>query len=179
MEHEVILQFSTAYFIADTLFYMLPWIFHTDALFILHHIATSGYMLWSLQIGRGAISSLMLMFLGEITGVFFNPWLAARDWKKATKGRSKAANIVFEVFTYPYSLLFVFVRGVVAPFVLLSMSVQLLRSPHLDAPTRYVWTAIIAASYILSLTWVKKLAVGFAKHVTHHLGVGPRKLSRD
>eukprot|EP00951_Prasinocladus_malaysianus_P029643 scaffold274868_cov27-Prasinocladus_malaysianus.AAC.1 len=118
---------------------MIPFINHTDALFIIHHCFTSGYMLWALTIGQGAVSSLMLMFLGEITSVFFNPWLCARDWKKATKNGSKLASVVFEIFTYPYSILFVFVRGVVAPIVLINMCITLLGSKTLAPATKYAW----------------------------------------
>lgn len=50
-------------------------------------------MLYSMHIGKGAISSLMLMFLGEISSVFFNPWLAARDYKKLTKGQSTVSSL--------------------------------------------------------------------------------------
>jgi len=46
------------------------------------------YMMWSMHIKKGAISSLMLMFLGEVSSVFFNPWLAARDYKKISGGKS-------------------------------------------------------------------------------------------
>lgn len=46
-------------------------------------------MMWSWKIGHGSISSLMLMFLGEATSVFFNPWLASREWLRVTGKQSK------------------------------------------------------------------------------------------
>ena len=51
------------------------------------------YMLWSMHIKQGAISSLMLMFLGEVSSVFFNPWLAARDYKKISGGKSTVRSL--------------------------------------------------------------------------------------
>lgn len=50
-------------------------------------------MLWSMQLGKGGISSLMLMVMGEVTSVFFNPWLAARDYRKLTKGQSTVISL--------------------------------------------------------------------------------------
>ena len=50
-------------------------------------------MLWSMHIKQGAISSLMLMFLGEVSSVFFNPWLAARDYKKISGGKSMVRSL--------------------------------------------------------------------------------------
>mmetsp|Transcript_12494 Transcript_12494/g.35090 ORF Transcript_12494/g.35090 Transcript_12494/m.35090 type:complete len:299 (+) Transcript_12494:137-1033(+) len=179
-EHEAILQLSTAYFLADLIFYMVPWISNTDTLFILHHFATSGYMLWSLHIGHGAISSLMLMFLGEITSAFFNPWLAARDYKKSHGGPHLLADIVFEIFTYPYSTVFIAVRGIIAPFVLSSMCMGLATSEALSPATKYTWVFLIVGSYLGSLTWVYKLSVGFAKHLRKRIfGVKKAKPAQD
>eukprot|EP00873_Tetraselmis_striata_P042465 jgi/Tetstr1/462729/TSEL_007692.t1 len=164
-EQEVIMQYSTGYFMADIIVYLVPYLSSNDPLFILHHFTTSGYMMWSWKIGYGSISSLMLMFLGEATSVFFNPWLASREWLRVTGKKSVLAGIVFEIFTYPYSILFIVIRGIVAPWVLYDMCSKLLASDSLADETKYMWVTMITLAFMGSLIWVKKLVLGFGKHL--------------
>jgi hypothetical protein len=70
--------------LADTLFFLLPFT-PDDALFVAHHLLTAGYMVSALALGRGGISCLLLMFLGELTSVLQNAWLVARELRQDSK----------------------------------------------------------------------------------------------
>mmetsp|Transcript_46481 Transcript_46481/g.149120 ORF Transcript_46481/g.149120 Transcript_46481/m.149120 type:complete len:234 (-) Transcript_46481:73-774(-) len=107
-EQELLLQISTGYMLSDS-FYMI--FFDPDLLFILHHIITIVYMTWCISIGQGALSCLLLMFMGEITSPFQNVWLLARD----LRFDYPLARVVFRALTPLYTVFFVVVRTFVGP----------------------------------------------------------------
>lgn len=70
--------------IVDFFFFLLPFT-PNDFLFVGHHLMTTGYMMSSLYIGRGGLSCLVLMVLGESTSLFQNSWLISRELRRESK----------------------------------------------------------------------------------------------
>jgi len=70
--------------IVDFFLFLLPFT-PNDFLFVGHHLMTTGYMMSSLYIGRGGLSCLVLMVLGESTSLFQNSWLISRELRRESK----------------------------------------------------------------------------------------------
>ncbi len=70
--------------IVDFFMFLLPFT-PNDFLFVGHHLMTTGYMMSSLYIGRGGLSCLILMVLGESTSLFQNSWLISRELRRESK----------------------------------------------------------------------------------------------
>ncbi|DBA88032.1 TPA: hypothetical protein ACH3X1_005013 [Trebouxia sp. C0004] len=76
---------ATAYMVVDFFLFLLPFT-PDDFLFVGHHLMTTGYMMSSLFIGRGGLSCLVLMVLGESTSLFQNSWLISRELRQESRG---------------------------------------------------------------------------------------------
>lgn len=70
--------------IVDFFLFLLPFT-PNDFLFVGHHMMTTGYMMSSLYIGRGGLSCLVLMVLGESTSLFQNSWLISRELRRESR----------------------------------------------------------------------------------------------
>lgn len=70
--------------IVDFFLFLLPFT-PKDFLFVGHHLMTTGYMMSSLYIGRGGLSCLILMVLGESTSLFQNSWLISRELRRESR----------------------------------------------------------------------------------------------
>ena len=72
--------------LVDEFLFLIP-ITPDDWLFIGHHAMVIIYTIGSLLIGRGAISCLILMCIGEITSPMQNSWYLAKDLRGYVKVR--------------------------------------------------------------------------------------------
>ena len=83
--------------IVDFFMFLLPFT-PNDYLFVGHHLMTTGYMLSSLLIGRGGLSCLILMVLGESTSLFQNSWLISRELRHDS--RVSTAFVLLLIFAF-------------------------------------------------------------------------------
>lgn len=63
------------------------------------------------------------------------------------------------------------------PLQLVNMVYGLATSTELSDATKYTWSALIILSFMGSLIWVRKLFVGFRKHLTKRIFGAPAKKS--
>ena len=89
--------------IVDFFMFLLPFT-PNDYLFVGHHLMTTGYMLSSLFIGRGGLSCLILMVLGESTSLFQNSWLISRELRRESRV-STALSCCWSLQFFPVVLL--------------------------------------------------------------------------
>ncbi|XP_028098493.1 TLC domain-containing protein At5g14285-like [Camellia sinensis] len=112
-----ILNYSIAYFIADTLHYLL--FVPTDVLFIIHHVATL-YVLATCRflVGHGAIAILSLLALAEVTSACQNAWSLSKLARTAVSPPCSAAaggGAVYELLSPVFYGFYTVVRGVFGP----------------------------------------------------------------
>ncbi|KAK9813156.1 hypothetical protein WJX72_009945 [[Myrmecia] bisecta] len=158
---DILMQFSTAYMLADEFLFLLPCT-PDDYLFIFHHVVTVGYMLSSLFLRRGGLSCLILMFMGEITSPVQNTWFIGRD----LRGTSKVANTVYELMSPPYTYIYLFVRSGVAPPLIAWFAWRLVTlGGPLPASVRYTWAFCAVLATTGSQIWSMKLFKGLQRHM--------------
>lgn len=107
---EKLMEFSSAYFLVDLFHYAL--FVPDEPLFILHHIATTTYILsCRYYTHHGAVSVVALLGLAESTSTLQNIWTLAR----LASDDSFAARRIYHG-VYPFFIVaFSFVRGVLGP----------------------------------------------------------------
>mmetsp|Transcript_9292 Transcript_9292/g.27917 ORF Transcript_9292/g.27917 Transcript_9292/m.27917 type:complete len:186 (+) Transcript_9292:210-767(+) len=88
-----LMQFSSAYMLVDLFFFLLPFT-PDDWLFIGHHCMTAAYMLLSLWLGRGGLSCLVLMALGESTSWLQNGFYLSRDLRRDSQVRTDSFAVI-------------------------------------------------------------------------------------
>ncbi|KAL0027117.1 hypothetical protein WJX79_007020 [Trebouxia sp. C0005] len=158
-----VMQLSAAYMIVDFFLFLLPFT-PNDFLFVGHHMMTTGYMMSSLYIGRGGLSCLVLMVLGESTSLFQNSWLISRELRR----ESRAAMSCFKVLSPIYTYVFLLVRSIVAPPVIAWFCVHLQSAQKLPIGCRVTWAALAAVTTAGSQIWSYKLWKGLKKQSAKH-----------
>jgi len=91
------LQFSLAYLIADT-GYMLAFT-PTDYLFLAHHALAGLYLYAVLALRRGAISALLIFFLGEVTSPLLNAFTVSKELKEEKSWAARMFAVASPMFT--------------------------------------------------------------------------------
>lgn len=152
-------EFSLAYMIADFFFFLLPFT-PTDFVFIVHHIIASIYLVGCLLTGHGAISCILMFFLGEVTSPVFNVFSIAKELRH----HSKTAFRVF-VYTSPlFTVAFVGVRSVIAPPIIAWFVYSMwFRSTLISLGWRIVMGSCVTLGMLASQLWSFKLLRGYSK----------------
>lgn len=154
-----LMQFSTAYMLVDLFFFLLPFT-PDDFLFIGHHILTASYMLSSLWLGRGGISCLVLMVLGESTSWLQNGFYLSRDLRRD----SATAMRLFKLISPAYTWLFVLVRTCMGPPIIGWLAKRLfMKATTVPMGLRYFWAVSGILGVSGSQLWTYKLVRGFFK----------------
>lgn len=152
------LQFSLAYLIADTLYFLL--FAPNDLLFLGHHALAGLYLVASLKLGVGGISAIFVFFMGEITSPLFNIFSVAKELKHDHPIAARVLEYVSPLFT----ISFVLVRSIISP-VLIGWFLYALwfQSPGIPTPWRIFMGSLVAAGLAGSQLWSYKLIAGFRK----------------
>ncbi len=152
------LQFSLAYLLADTLYFLLfdP----SDWFFMAHHLLAGMYLASSLHLGVGGISAIFVFFMGEVTTPVYNIFSIAKELKNEHAIASKVLLLVSPLFTFS----FVLVRSIISP-VLIGYFLKSLvfESPAIPAVYRYFMASLVTLGMIGSQIWSYKLVKGFRK----------------
>lgn len=154
-----LMQFSLAYMVVDLVAFLLPFT-PDDVLFVGHHCMTGAYMASSLWLGRGGISCIVLMALGESTSLLQNGWYIVRDLRRD----SKLAYTLFKQLSPVYTVVFVLVRTIIGPPAISWLARQILLS-QLPAVLRYFWAGCAILGVAGSQLWTYKLVRGFRKQL--------------
>ncbi|CAN1794748.1 3-oxoacyl-[acyl-carrier-protein] reductase 1, chloroplastic [Linum perenne] len=156
-----VLEFSTAYFVADLLHYLI--FFPTDVLFILHHLATLYVFLTSrFLVGRGAYGLLELLILAEATSACQNVWSISRFRKE----ESAAAAKLYEFLSPPFYVFYLVVRGVLGPVFMIQMVVFFAGGEADGLIPAWIWGSwmvVIISAIVISVMWVMGHWVGWCK----------------
>ncbi|DBA88030.1 hypothetical protein WJX77_008204 [Trebouxia sp. C0004] len=158
-----IMQFSAAYMVVDFFLFLLPFT-PDDFLFVGHHLMTTGYMMSSLFIGRGGLSCLVLMVLGESTSLFQNSWLISRELRQESRAAMSCFNNLSPIYTY----VFLLVRSMVAPPVIAWFCIQLQSAQKLPIGCRVTWASLAAVTTAGSQIWSYKLWKGLKRQSAKH-----------
>ncbi|CAL1359858.1 unnamed protein product [Linum trigynum] len=156
-----VLDFSTAYFVADLLHYLA--FSPSDVLFILHHLATLYvFLTCRFLVGRGAYGLLELLILAEATSACQNVWSIARF----RKGESAAAARLYEFLSPFFYVFYSVVRGVLAPIFIIQMVAFFAGGEGRGLIPAWVWVSwmvVIVAAIAVSVMWVSSHWVGWCK----------------
>jgi hypothetical protein len=158
-EQTVLLEFCLAYMITDTFLYLLPFT-PGDYLFMGHHIMVTGWILSCLTLGRGAMSCVFLLWLGEATSIWQNSWYMCKMLRK----QSKVADACFGPVSVVYTFMFLLVRSIVGPPAVAWLCYEILSSKTLPPAYRYTWGFVAALTLSGSQIWSYKLWQGFKKN---------------
>nr|AXF42660.1 carbonic anhydrase CAH1630 [Chlorella sp. ArM0029B] len=152
-------EFSLGYMVADSLFFLMPFT-PTDYVFIIHHIISSIYLCGCLLTGHGAISCILMFFMGEVTSPVFNTFTIAKELRH----HSKAA---FRVFTYTsplFTVAFIGVRSIIAPPIVAWFVYTLwFRSTLIPTPWRIIMGTCVSLGMMASQLWSYKLLRGYSR----------------
>lgn len=156
-----LMDISIAYFAVDLLHYLL--FVPEDYKFILHHLATSIYMLTCKYYAKhGAVSVMALMAVGEITTPLQSVWTIARLGRDI----SPHAKEVYEGASLPFTVFFTCTRGIVGPYLTWKLC-----EFYLSNEARHVIPLWLAASWMVmvvigmagSMMWMRSLWAGLRK----------------
>ncbi|CAL5418788.1 unnamed protein product [Camellia sinensis] len=161
-----ILNYSIAYFIADTLHYLL--FVPTDVLFIIHHVATL-YVLATCRflVGHGAIAILSLLALAEVTSACQNAWSLSKLARTAVSPPCSAAaggGAVYELLSPVFYGFYTVVRGVFGPIFVYRIWVFLGSGGGEGVIPKWVWVSwmvVIVSAIWLSMLWVLNLWIEY------------------
>ncbi|XP_042050383.1 TLC domain-containing protein At5g14285-like [Salvia splendens] len=151
----LVLDHSIAYFITDLLHYLI--LTPTDALFILHHLATL-YVLATCRFAfaHGAAAVLGILALAEVTSSCQNVWSLAR----CRRGESARAAALVEFLSPFFYGFYSVVRGIVGPLYVYRIGVLFGGSELGGVIPRWGWVSwivVMAVGIGLSILWVLHL----------------------
>ncbi|GLJ34093.1 hypothetical protein SUGI_0685340 [Cryptomeria japonica] len=156
-----IMEFSLAYFAIDMIHYIL--VNPSDYLFILHHVATSTYMIsCRYYTGHGGISAISLMCTGEATSPFQNVWTVAR----MGRGESPLASRIYAAMSPAFTVYFTIMRCIVGPYIaweLGSFYFPGKADKVIPRGIAYFWMVTVILAIVGSTVWVYKLWTGLIK----------------
>ncbi|KAL4450547.1 hypothetical protein ABPG77_000903 [Micractinium sp. CCAP 211/92] len=152
-------EFSLAYMVADFFFYLLPFD-PTDYVFMVHHTLSAIYLVGCLLTGHGAISCILMFFMGEVTSPVFNTFSISKELRHHSK-------VAFKIFTYTsplFTVLFVGVRSVIAPPIISWFIYTLwFRSTLIPFGWRVAMGSCVSLGMVASQLWSFKLLRGYFK----------------
>lgn len=157
----LILDFSTSYFLVDLLHYIN--FFPSDFLFIAHHLATLFVILTCRYlVSHGAFAILVLLVLAEVTSACQNTWTLAN----VRRGDVPAAAKLYEFLSPPFYAFYTLVRGFAGPVFLYRMGVFYISGEADNVIPRWVslsWLVVVGAAILASILWVLNLWVELYK----------------
>nr|GMD95336.1 TLC domain-containing protein At5g14285-like [Ipomoea batatas] len=158
---EMVLDFSIAYFLMDSLHYIF--FYPHDVLFIAHHMATLYvFLTCRFAVRHGATALLGLLVLAEITSPCQNIWSLARYRKVDLPEAAKLHAFLSPIFYAFYSV----VRGVVGPWFVCKMGRALLDGAAQAVIPKGVWISwmvVIVSAIMVSILWVFNLWIDLYK----------------
>uniref|UniRef100_A0A6N2MNK9 3-oxoacyl-[acyl-carrier-protein] reductase n=1 Tax=Salix viminalis TaxID=40686 RepID=A0A6N2MNK9_SALVM len=147
-----VLEFSTAYFLADLLHYMV--FFPDEILFILHHIATLYvFVTCRYMIHYGAQGLVLLLVLAEVTSACQN----VRSIAGNRKADVPAAARLHDLLAAPFYALYSLVRGILGPICLFKMGVFYLNGGAAGLIPAWAWISwmvVIGSAILVSIVWI-------------------------
>ncbi|KAJ6430325.1 hypothetical protein OIU84_021680 [Salix udensis] len=147
-----VLEFSTAYFLADLLHYMV--FFPDETLFILHHIATLYvFVTCRYMIHYGAQGLVLLLVLAEVTSACQN----VRSIAGNRKADVPAAARLHDLLAAPFYALYSLVRGILGPICLFKMGVFYLNGGAAGLIPAWAWISwmvVIGSAILVSIVWI-------------------------
>ncbi|KDD76680.1 hypothetical protein H632_c140p1 [Helicosporidium sp. ATCC 50920] len=163
------LQFSSAYMISDSLFYVLLFT-PSDVMFIVHHTISLLYVVGVVQSGHGAISAVVMYFLGEITSPLLNGLTFAETLHAGL--RSRKAQVVHRYLSTLFTASFILIRTFVGlPTIAWFLYSLVWRSPAIHAGWRALMGVCVAIGMLGSQAWTVKLMAGLFRQWRLHLAI--------
>lgn len=164
------LQFSLGYLLADTV-YMVVFT-PNDYLFLGHHALAGLYLFACLHHHAGAISALLIFFMGEITG----PLFSAFSISKELRHDSPLAARMFALLSPVFTVAFVLVRSVISPIVIgWFLHALCFKSAGIPFAWRVFMGILVVAGMAGSQLWSFKLIRGFLKARRRDAQAGKKK----
>ncbi|XP_020229069.1 TLC domain-containing protein At5g14285 [Cajanus cajan] len=155
----LVLDYSTAYFVADLVHLAVFFGGADDAMFLTHHLATLFVLVTCRDVAaHGAVAVLALLALGEATNAFLDAWMLAR----ARRSEAPRAARVCDALTVPFCCLYSVIRGVFGPCVVFRMVVVYSRGGGEGVIATWVWVSwvvVVSFAIVGSLVWVSFLCV--------------------
>ncbi|KAL6772460.1 hypothetical protein ACKKBG_A30310 [Auxenochlorella protothecoides x Auxenochlorella symbiontica] len=149
-------QFSLAYMVADVLFYLVPFT-PGDFMFLVHHCISGFYVLGTLCTGVGAVSSMIMFFLGEVT----SPLLNAFTFMGTLRQRSWTCFKLYEYLSPSFTAAFVLMRTLLGvPLISWFLYTLIARSPAIPLSWRIPMAACVLVGITGSQAWSAKLLAG-------------------
>lgn len=151
----VVLEFSTAYFLMDLVHYML--FFPNEILFISHHLATL-YVFATCRyvVHRGAFALLLLLVLAEVTSACQN----VRSIASLRRADVPAAAKLYEFLSPLFYAFYSVVRGILGTLLVYKMGVFYASGAADNMIPRWAWVSwmvVIVAAILVSILWVLNL----------------------
>lgn len=154
-----VMEFSAAYFLVDLSHYVL--FVPDDFLFILHHLATTTYILSCRYYTKhGAVSVMALLGLAECTSLFQNIWTLLG----LASGDSFTARRIYYSFYPAFITLFTFVRGILGPCLTWNLCKFYFSGQADSVISRWLvsyWMTTVILAISGSIFWVSGLWVRF------------------
>lgn len=142
-----VMEFSIAYFVVDLMHYVL--FVPEEALFVLHHVATSTYMLsCRYYTAHGGLSVMSLLGLAESTGFLQNLWFLS-----FLAGATRSFRLLDPIFL----TFFTFVRGILGPLLTWRLCAFYFAGQADTVIPRwlaYYWMSTVILAITGSLFWV-------------------------
>lgn len=157
----LVLEFSTCYFIMDLLHYL---VFKPDAvLFIAHHLATLFVLLTCrFLINHGALAILIILVLAEVTSPVQNVWSLAR----LRRNDVVAAKRLYDFLSPGFFGFYTVVRGVIAPVFVVKLGFVYASGGVYGVIPSWAWGSwmlITVCGIAASLLWVLNHWIVFYK----------------
>jgi hypothetical protein len=157
----VVLEFSTAYFLMDLLHYMV--FFPNDILFISHHLATL-YVFATCRfvVHHGAFAILVLLVLAEVT----SPCQNVRSIASLRRADAPAAAKLYEFLSLPFYAFYSVVRGILGTLAVYKMGVFYASGAAGNMIPIWAWVSwmvVIVAAILVSILWVLNLWIDWFK----------------
>jgi hypothetical protein len=145
-----LIQFCTGYMIYDAsvnIFWTkrATGVPSEDYVFLAHHVVTILYMTSTRIVGAGHQSAMMCMFLGECTNPLHNAFYIMEKALQLDCCNGPLAQQVFSVIQVTFSIVYLIVRGPIAPALFLPMTWDLWAHgrKHIPVWIIFVWSLFI------------------------------------
>ncbi|KAJ7570982.1 hypothetical protein O6H91_01G143300 [Diphasiastrum complanatum] len=156
-----VMEFSLAYFLGDLVHFLFA--APDDYLFILHHAATSTYIMscryYTLH---GAKSVMALLAAGEVTSPIQNVWALCR----MARDSSPIARQIYIFLSPIFTVVFTFFRLLVGPFIIYKISefyIQGTATTVIPGWLSFCWMLKSSIAIFGSFVWVYKLWKGLVR----------------
>lgn len=160
-----LLQFCTGYMVNDTIFLIyraqqasgtwIPTVPFGDQLFLVHHFMTTLYMTQARSYKAGHMSAMMCMLLGELSNPFHNLYYILGIASELECCYGPLAQAVNSVLPAIFASIYVLLRVVLAPPIMLHTTYDLLANKegreNLPFGVRFFWVFMIWAVILGSI----------------------------